>query len=550
MKLVIIGGVAAGTSAAAKARRNDETAEIKIFDQDEDMSYSVCGLPYYIGTEVETREQLVPRDAAFFKKKYNVDVYMGHQVVAIDPERKALTVKSLKSQEINEEHYDKLILATGATVLTPEIPGIDKENVFCLRNVISADRIRDYVLSKKPKKAVVVGSGFIGLEMAENLKARGIDVTIVEMANQVLPALDSDMAVYVEALLQERKLSIITGEAVISFDGAVKVDEVVLQSGKRIKTEMVIMAAGVRPNVSLAKAAGITLGSTGAIQVDTKMQTSIPGIYACGDCAESYSLLTEKPMYRPMGSTANKMGRIAGDQVTGGTLEFRGILGTGIVKVFDLSVAYTGMSEKQALKEGYSVAVCHNIKPDKPEYFHGKEMVIKGIADEKSGRLLGVQIVGESGVDKRMDVFVTAMSFGAQVEDLFHLDLSYAPPFSTTKDPVLYTGMILDNAISRGRKLINSEELTHKQQSGAEVIVIDARATAQYEKAHVEGAINIPQEKLREAAKILDKSKTVVTYCNKGVTGNAAQNILLNYGFKDVYNLSGGHKHYRKTKKE
>ena len=547
MKIIIIGGVAAGTSAAAKARRNNETAEIKIFDQDEDMSYSVCGLPYYIGTEVKTREELVPRDAAFFKKKYNVDVYMGHQAVAIDIARKVITVKNLRSQEKFEEAYERLILATGASVRIPSIPGIEKENVFSLRNVRSADRIRAYVLEQQPQRAVVVGSGFIGLEVAENLKARGLEVTIVEMASQVMPALDADMAIYVEAELRKQGVSVITDDSVVCFEGKDRVEQVVLKSGEKVTVDMVIVAAGVQPNVSLAQQAGVKLGVTGAIEVNAKMQTSALDVYACGDCAEGFSLLTQAPLYRPMGSTANKMGRIAGDQATGGTLEFRGVLGTGIVKVFDLTVAHTGMSEQQARKEGYAVVVCHNIKPDKPEYFHGQEMVIKGIADETTGRLLGVQIVGKSGVDKRMDVFVTAISFGAHVEDLFHLDLAYAPPFSTTKDPVLYTGMILDNAISRGRKLITSEELARKQQSGAEVIVIDARAAGQYEKDHVQEALNIPQEKLREAAEALDKTKMIVTYCNKGVTGNAAQNILRNRGFEQVYNLSGGHKQYQKV---
>ena len=547
MKIIIVGGVAAGTSAAAKARRNDETAEIKIFDQDEDMSYSVCGLPYYIGTTVESRDELVPRDATFFKKKYNVDAYMGHQAVALDIANKVIIVKNLCSQESFQEPYDRLILATGASVRVPSIPGIEKENVFSLRNVRSADRIRAYVLEQQPQRAVVVGSGFIGLEMAENLKARGLDVTIVEMDSQVMPALDADMAMYVEAELRKQGVTVITDDRVACFDGKHKIEQVVLKSGKKVAADLVIVAAGVQPNISLAQKAGVMLGVTGAIKVNAKMQTSVPDVYACGDCAEGFSLLTQAPLYRPMGSTANKMGRIAGDQATGGTLEFRGVLGTGIVKVFDLTVAHTGMSEQQACKEGYSVVVCHNIKPDKPEYFHGQEMVIKGIADEKTGRLLGVQIVGKSGVDKRMDVFVTAMSFGAHVEDLFHLDLAYAPPFSTTKDPVLYTGMILDNAISRGRKLITSEELMRKQQSGAEVIVIDARAAGQYEKDHVQEALNIPQEKIREAAETLDKTKMIVTYCNKGVTGNAAQNILLNRGFEQVYNLSGGHKQYQRV---
>ncbi|NLB37594.1 MAG: FAD-dependent oxidoreductase, partial [Clostridiales bacterium] len=303
----------------------------------------------------------------------------------------------------------------------------------------------------------------------------------------------------------------------------------------------------VRPNTDLAIKAGIELGVTGAIQVNNKMQTNIKDIYACGDCTEQYHVVTGKPVYRPMGSTANKTGRIAGDSLTDGILEFRGVLGTGIFKIFDMTVAQTGLSEREASEYGYNIQVCHNIKPNRPEYMGGKEMVIKGIADKKTGRLLGVQIVGYEGVDKRIDVFVTAITFKAKVEDLFHLDLAYAPPFSTTKDPVIYTGMILDNAINRGRSLITTQDLNALMQSGEAYQLIDVRAAEQYEKSHIETAESVPHAKLRVEAKDLNKDISTITYCNKGISGNAAQNILINQGFKSVYNLSGGHKHYNKT---
>ncbi len=547
MKILVIGAVAAGTSAAAKARRNDERAEIKIFDMDSEISYSGCGLPYYIGTEVENRELLVPRDARFFKKKYNVDVYTKHRVLKINPAERFLSIKNLETEEIIKEAYDKLVIATGAKPVQPNIEGINKPNVFFLRNVGSAERIRNFIIGKKPKNAVIVGSGFIGLELVENFMARGIDVTVVEMADHVMASLDKDIAVYLEDYLREQGVNLILNDSVTGFEGDEAADKVVLKSGKTIDTDFVIMSVGVKPNVEVAENAGIELGVTGAIKVDTKMQTNIEGIYACGDCAESYSLITGKPIYRPLGSTANKMGRIAGDQIAGGTLEFRGILGTGIFKVFDMTVAKTGLSEKEAIKEGYDVEACHTIKPDKPEYYHGKEMVIKAVADRKTGRVLGAQIVGKSGVDKRIDVFVTAISFGARAEDLFHLDLAYAPPFSTSKDPVMYTGMVLDNAINRNRKLITAAALKERLENGEDITVVDARAAIQYEQAHVNGAISMPQDRMREELDTLDKDKTVVTYCNKGVTGNAAQNILINNGFKKVYNLSGGHSNYKKT---
>ena len=424
MKIVIIGGVAAGTSAAAKARRNNEAAQIKIFDDDKDISYSGCGLPYYIGPEIEGREQLVPRDAKFFKQKYNVDVYISHRVLEIQPQTKVLIVRNLISGEVFTETYDRLVIATGAQAVVPAIAGSDKPNVFYLRNVVSADKIRKNVIEIKPKSAVIVGSGFIGLEMAENLTARGIHVTVVELAQHVMPALDQDVAIYLEDYLNEKGITVIVDDSAVRMEGNPQVNKVVLKSGRELAADLVVIAVGVRPNVELARTARIELGATGAIRVNTKLQTNIEDIYACGDCAESYSLITGKPFYRPLGSTANKMGRIAGDQITGGDLEFRGGLGTGIFKVFDMVVAQTGLTEKEAKREGYEVVVCHNIKPDKPEYFHGQEMIIKAVADKKTGKVLGAQIVGKAGVDKRIDVLVTAITFGAKVEDLFHLDLA------------------------------------------------------------------------------------------------------------------------------
>lgn len=556
MKIVVIGAVAAGTSAAAKARRNNEDCEITIYEMDKDISYSGCGLPYYIGNEIEDRDEIVPRDAKYFKKKYNIDIFTGHEVLNINPKDKTLMVRNLQTGENFEDKFDELIIATGAKAFIPNISGVNMKNVFSLRNVRNADDIHQFILNSNPKKAVIVGSGFIGLEMVENLKHLSIDVTIVELAEHIMPAMDGDMSIYIEKHLKEKGVDFILGDSVTSIindKNELSKDEIankiILKSGREIETDIVIMAVGIRPNVDLAREAGVELGETGAIKVNTKMQTNLKNIYACGDCAESYSVTTNKNIYRPLGSTANKTGRIAGDQATGGDLEFRGILGTGIFRVFDLAVAQTGLTEKEALKEGFEVAVCHNIKPHKATYLGGKEMVIKAVADKSSRRVLGAQIVGTEGVDKRIDVLVTAITFGAKVEDLMHLDLAYAPTFSITKDPVIYTGMILDNAIKRDRKLITPQELQKKIEDSEEVTIIDARASSQYETAHVEGAVNIPQDKLREECKTIDKSKSVVTYCNKGVTGNAAQNILINNGFKEVYNLSGGHKNFKTQSK-
>ena len=543
-RIVIIGAVAAGTSAAAKARRNDETAEIIIYEMDEYISYSGCGLPYYIGGKVDQLETLTPRDPAFFKSKYNVDIKIRHQVLCIDSSAKVLNIRHLADGREFTDHYDVLIISTGATSIIPPIPGIDSPHVFTLRNPGDARSIRQFIDNQKPQTAAVIGSGFIGLEMVENLIHAGLNVTVIEKLPQVCPFVDPDIAPYLEQYLKKQKVQIITGHSAVSIgEKSVEIDNEV-----KIAADLVIMAVGVRPNVELARSAGVQLGVTGAIAVDIKMRTNLPDIYACGDCVEAYSIVDGKPIYRPLGSTANKMGRIAGDVITGGSLSFRGIAGTGIFKVFEMSVAACGLSEAQARTAGYDIVVSHNIKPDKPEYYGGREMVIKSIADRKNEKLLGVQIIGYEGVDKRIDVFVTAITAGLTASDLFHLDLAYAPPFSTTKDPVIYTGMILDNALNRGRELMTADTL--REINPDMIQVIDARVTKQYETGHVDHALCMPHADLRERMKSLDKNRLVVTYCNKGTTGNAVQNILINHGFCKVYNLSGGNKQYQNSKKK
>lgn len=546
MKIVVIGAVAAGTSAAAKARRNSELAEIVIYEKDGFISYSGCGMPYYIGGVVENAQELTPRDPAYFKTRYNVDVKTLHEVLAIHPGQRSVEVKNLRTGEVFTDPYDALVIATGAQAVVPPIKGARRGHVFTLRTIDDMNRIKAFIEDKKPRTAAIVGSGFVGLEVCENLVRLGVAVTLVERLPQVAPGLDGDMAVYVKDEIGKHGVPVhLSASAAEITDNGV-----ILEDGAAIPAELVLISTGVRPNTALAKAAGVELGDSGAIKVDNKMRTNLPGVYACGDCIEQFHLVTGKPVYRPLGSTANKTGRIAGDVVTGGSLEFRGILGTGIFRVFDLAVAQTGLTEREARQQGYDVQVCHNIKPSKPEYMGGGELVIKAVADRRDGRLLGVQIVGAQGVDKRVDVFVTAITFGAKAEDLFHLDLAYAPPFSTAKDPVMYTGMILDNAISKGRPLITAQELDGLMRSGEKYALIDARAENQYEKDHIQSAQNIPHEQLRDAIKTLDKDAATVTYCNKGVTGNAAQNILLNTGFKKVFNISGGHKQYRKTREK
>jgi len=545
MKIIIIGAVAAGTSAAAKARRNTEDAEITIYEKDSFISYSGCGMPYYLGGEVEKAEELTPRDPAFFQSKYNVEIKIQHEALAIDPAGKRVSVKNLLTGEVFSDTYDKLILATGARAVTPPIPGRELGHVFTLRNINDMLRIQSFLVEKKPKSAAIVGTGFIGLEMCESLTRLGLSVTLLEKLPQVTPGLDPDMAIHVQEHLKKNGVTVLTGVSIAK----IAENSVALADDTSIPAELVLLSTGVRPNTELASAAGVSLGVSGAILVNERMETNLPDVSACGDCTEQFHVVTGRQVYRPLGSTANKTGRIAGDCITGGNLAYRGTLGTGIFRVMGLSVGQTGLSEREAREAGYDVVVCHNIKPDKPEYLGGKEMVIKAIADRTTSRLLGVQIVGYEGVDKRIDVFATAIAYGAKTEDLFYLDLAYAPPFATTKDPVMYTGMILENAIHGGRPLMTAGELLERQGAGEKVIVVDARIHAQYDKAHVEDAVSIPHADVRSAADSLDKDSVVVTYCNKGTTGNAAQNILINKGFKHVYNLSGGMKQYGMTRK-
>lgn len=550
MKIIIIGSVASGTSVAAKARRNTESAEITLYDKDTDISYAVCGIPYAIGGEIADFEELTPRDAKWFKKRYNVDIHTSHEVLSINHSTKTLTVKNLLSGEVFEDNYDILVFATGATYRTPNVfAGKHFENVFQVRNINSGKEIKSFIENKKPMTAAVVGAGYIGLEVAEQLKERGIEVTILQRGKHPMSHLDWDMSIRIEDEMIKQGIDFRSEETIQTLIGETQLDEAITSKGTKLSADMYVLATGVQPNVSLAQSIGVKIGETGAIATDNTLQTNIPDVYAVGDAAESFHIITGKPTYRPLASTANKMGRVAGDAMTGGPLRFQGILGTGILRFFDLTIAQTGLTEKEALAEGYEVAVLFNIKPDKPDYMHGKEMVIKAVADKLTHRILGVQIIGPQGVDKRIDVFASTITLGVTAEDLFHMDLAYAPPFSTTKDPVAYTGMALTNALTTA-PLITPEDLMELQKNNENITIIDTRAPKSFEKNHVPNAINIPLAELREKASILDKNKKTIVYCNKGVTGNASQNVLRNEGFKEVYNLSGGNKNYQELAKK
>ncbi|NPV92320.1 MAG: FAD-dependent oxidoreductase [Firmicutes bacterium] len=551
MKITVIGSVAAGTSAAAKARRNTESADITIFEKGMDISYSSCGLPYFVSDVISERRLLTPRDVAFFKERYNIDVMIGHEVLKILPDEKQLEVKSLATMQVFRQPYDRLVIATGANPIIPPIEGIKAGNVFPIRGVESADRLKQFIHQNKPKQGVIIGSGFIGVEMAENLVSLGIETTIIEKAGQVMPSLDSDVAIWVEKHLKEKGVKVILSDGLASLesnDGAVY--EVVTESGRRSHTDFVILSIGVRPNVELARAAGVEIGETGAIKVDKHLRTNIEDIYAAGDCAESYSRITGRPVYLPLGSTANKMGRIAGQNMTGEQEEYKGVLGTSICKVFDLTVGQTGMTESQAKKLGVKVETVHNIKPNQQTYFPGgSDLLIKAVAEKQTGKMLGAQVVGMRGVDKRVDVFATGISLGIKVNEWFQIDLAYAPPYSTTKDPVTYTGMILTNELERGIALITPDEVEQEIEQGRPLTLVDVREPDQYAAGHLPGSLNIPLAVLRQRLGELNPDIEMVTYCNSGTSGNAAQNILLNHGFKSVRNLSGGYKNWKTLKR-
>ena len=547
MKIIIIGSVAAGTAALAKARRNSEDAHIVVYDRDMDISYSSCGLPYYVGSMVQ-REALTPRDAGWFRDRYNVDIHTGHEVLSVNHLSRTVEVKNILTGDVFTDSYDILVFATGAIPFVPSISGVDGPNVFFLRDVRSADEIRHFINTSRPRHAVVAGGGFIGLEIIENLVSRGMDVTLIEKGPHVMPPLDDDMAVYVHDVLERKGVHVITGDILAEINH--EQQRVMTGGAKIIPADIVILALGVTPRTELTRAIGVKLDQTGAIITNDMMETSIPGIYAAGDCTATVSRITGQTIYRPLGSTASRTGRILGDVMTGGNLKFRGILGTGILRLFDKAIAFTGLTERDARGLGYNVIAAHAVKPDKSEYFpDSTPLVLKGIADRDTGKLLGAQVIGEHGADKRIDVLATAISFGAMVDDLFHLDLAYAPPYATTRDPVISLGMIMTNCLRTDRKLVTAAEFSSMRKRGEDVQIIDVRESHDYEQGHIVDAVNIPLAELRGRLQELDRRKTTVVHCNKVVSVNAAQNILLNNGFKRVYNLSGGYSHWAMVEK-
>ena len=541
-KILVIGGVAGGASAAARARRTDEHAEIVMVEKGPYISFANCGLPYYVGREIGDRSALLLQTPDSFRERFHVDVRVKHEAVAIERERKVVRVRNLETGEEYEEPYDSLILAPGATPIRPALPGIDLPNVYTVRTVPDSDVIRTFVDEHPASRAVVIGAGFIGLEMVESLHRLGLQVTLVEKADQVLPPLDPEMAAIVESTLGQMGVEVVTSDGIAAFHGEDRATAVKLESGRVLEGELFILGLGVRPDTRLARAAGLEIGTTGAIRTDSRMRTSDPAIYAAGDAVEMTHLVTGEPTWIPLAGPANKQGRVAGANAAGDDLTFPGALGTAIVRVGGLVAASTGRSEKAAHKKERAVVVSYTVSGDHADYYPGaQEMLIKLVTEPGTGRLLGAQVIGGNGVDKRTDVFATAIAGRMTVADLTNLDLAYAPPFGSAKDPAIVAGMVAQNAGREQLKLITAPELLRRLESGAPTQVLDVRQSYEHEIGSVPGAVNIPVDEVRHRLKELDPRLETVVYDTNGSKAYLAARVLMQHSFASVRMLTGGY---------
>jgi NADPH-dependent 2,4-dienoyl-CoA reductase/sulfur reductase-like enzyme len=437
-RLVVIGGVAAGMSAASRARRLNPKIEIMVFEKSGFVSYGSCGLPYFVSDVIKAPENLVVYDAKFFKEKRNIDVYLHHEVLKIFPAKRSVLVKDLEKDKEFEVGYDKLVIATGARAVKPNIKGIDLNGIFTIRFLEDGIAIKNFIRENSPKKALIIGAGYIGMEMAEALVSLGIDVTIVEVMPNILGSMDDEINEVVEAELQKNGVKLLKSTSVVEFVGDGFVRKAILNNGSSLDVDLVIVGAGIKPNSEIARDAGIEIGRSGAIAVNQRMETNIPGVFAAGDCAEAFHLVLGRPVYIPLGTTANKQGKVAGENAVGGNAIFKGIVGTAVFKVFELEVARTGISEKQAKEEGIDYVSTVIEHSSRAHYYPGGSKIrVKLIAERKTGRLLGAEMVGRDGVAKRIDVFATALHARMSIDEIAGLDLSYAPPFAPVWDPIL-----------------------------------------------------------------------------------------------------------------
>jgi NADPH-dependent 2,4-dienoyl-CoA reductase/sulfur reductase-like enzyme/rhodanese-related sulfurtransferase len=531
-KIVIVGGVAGGASAAARARRVDESAEIHVFERGPYISFANCGLPYHIAGEIEDRAKLLIMTPEKMWARSRVRVHVHSEVVSIDRSGKSIRVRRPDGSE-EDFGYDKLILSQGARPIVPPIPGAGLENVFTLRDVPDMDRIIRFVDERRPKTAAVIGGGFIGLEMAEAFHRRGMRVTIVERLPQILPLLDRDMALHLRNRVAAKDFSVVTGAEARRFSA----EGVELADGKLVPAEVILLSVGVRAEVELARSAGLEIGVTGGVKVNARMESSDPDIYAVGDAAETTHLLTGERTRIPLAGPANRQGRIAGSNAAGGHFLYPGALGTSIVRVLQMTAASTGLNSAQAAKAGLTFFTSVTIDSNHAGYYPGaRPMMIKIIAEDGSGRLLGAQIVGEKGVDKRIDVLATAIAGRMTVFDLEGLDLAYAPPFGSANDPINTAGFVADH-IARGDVATVSPE--NWEPDGE--FVIDVRESNEVaESGLLKGAVHIPLGELRDRLGELPSEGKILVYCQKGQRGYLAACALKGSGFEDVVNLRGG----------
>jgi CoA-disulfide reductase len=540
-KIIIVGGVAGGATAAAKLRRISEDVEIVLVERGEHISIANCGLPYYIGETIKDRSKLLVQTVKGMSDRFNLDIRNLSEVMSINPEKKSVTIKNLQNGEVYEESYDKLLLSPGARPIVPPIPGLSENTtLFTLRNIPDTDKIKNHVDNNNPKRAVVVGGGFIGIEMAENLVDRGIEVTLIEMANQIMAPIDFEMASILHTHLKEKGVHLILENGVQSF--AEQGKKVVLSDGTEIQTDMTILSIGVRPENELAKTAGLELGERGGIVINEYLQTSNEDIYAVGDAVEVVDYINGTKAMIPLAGPANRQGRIAANNMMGKKEKYQGTLGTSIAKVFDLNVAATGANEKTLKRLGVNYEVVHIHPSSHAGYYPGAAPIaLKVIFDKETGKIFGAQAVGADGVDKRMDVIATAIKGGLTVEDLTNLELSYAPPFSSAKDPVNMAGYVATNIMEGDLEHIQWHEVDQIVSEGG--LLIDVREPMEREFGFIEGSINISLNDLRNKLIDIPKDKTVYVSCLVGLRGYLASRILKNNGYH-VKNVDGGWKTY------
>lgn len=543
MKVLIVGGVAGGATAAARLRRLNEFCEIILFERGEHISYANCGLPYYIGGVIEDSGQLILQTPESFKARFNIDVRVNSEVFSINPASKTVEVKRVDNGETYSESYDYLIISTGAYPIFPDIKGADSERVFTLRSIADTFRIKDFIDRNKPRRAAVIGGGYIGVEVAENLHKSGLEVTIIEKANQVIASIDCDMAAQVHRHIEKMGVRLLlesTVHAITDDKGELRI----AVDSDEITADMAVMAVGALPDTALAKRAGLKLNQRGSIIVDRYMRTSVRDIYAVGDAVEVTDFITGQQTFIPLAGPANKQGRIAADNICGLKSEYTGTQGSSILKVFDLTVAATGINEKTAKKLGIDYDKSFTFSPSHASYYPGAStMTMKVLFEKRSGKILGAQIIGHEGVDKRCDVIATAIRFGATAHDLTKLELCYAPPYSSAKDPVNIAGYAIENILQGRVKHYHWHDVDSLPRDGS-VTLLDTRTGSEYQKGHIDGFINIPLDRLREHLRELDKSKPVYVLCQIGLRGYIACRMLTQHGF-DCYNLSGGYRLYQ-----